>query len=86
MMLYSSGTTGRPKGIKPPLSGRPCRASGMLIADSSAECSGWVTDTPILLAGAPLPRGAVGLATSIQRLGGTIVLMEQFDPAKRSSS
>jgi long-chain acyl-CoA synthetase len=82
-MLYSSGTTGRPKGIKRPLSGfqidDPAGAgavvallSGLFGADASS----------VYLSPAPLYHSApLGFTTGVQTLGGTAVVMERFEPA-----
>jgi fatty-acyl-CoA synthase len=83
-MLYSSGTTGRPKGIKRPLvdiqiddpagmSGVTLLASGLFGMDADAT----------YLSPAPLYHSApLGFTTSIQALGATVVVMERFDAAE----
>ena len=78
-MLYSSGTTGRPKGIKPPLRtgplGEPTPFASLLTG-----LYGFTADT-VYLSPAPLYHAApAGWTTMTQRLGGTAVVMEQFDP------
>lgn len=80
LMFYSSGTTGRPKGIKPPLSGAPFgTAPGMLVALIQGVW-GFGEDT-VYLCPAPLYHAApLGWSTAVQRLGGTVVVMERFDP------
>ncbi|MFO0688074.1 MAG: acyl-CoA synthetase [Myxococcota bacterium] len=82
IMFYSSGTTGRPKGIKPPLSGAAFgETSGGLTLLFQFKYG--VTADSVYLCPAPLYHAApLGWTTSIQRLGGTIVLMERFDAAK----
>ena len=77
-MLYSSGTTGRPKGIKPPLRRSPLGADtpfGSLLVG----LYGFSADT-VYLSPAPLYHAApAGWTTMTQRLGGTAVVMEHFD-------
>ena len=78
-LIYSSGTTGRPKGVKLPLIGGP------LIADTK-----WskryeeiynLTDKSVFLACAPLYHSAPLLfATNSMRRGATIVITKKFTP------
>ena len=79
MMLYSSGTTGRPKGIKRPLSGKTID-DGMMIAALLGGVFGMDADT-VYLSPAPLYHSApIGFNLGVQSLGGTTVIMEKFDP------
>ncbi len=82
IMFYSSGTTGRPKGIKPPLSGAEFGAvSGGLTLLFQFKYG--VGPESIYLCPAPLYHAApLGWSTSVQRLGGSVVLMERFDPVR----
>ena len=78
-MLYSSGTTGRPKGILRPLPEDP-PANHLPIFSFLLKL--WkYRDGMIYLSPAPLyhsaPQAAVGLTI---RSGGTAVIMEKFDP------
>jgi acyl-CoA synthetase (AMP-forming)/AMP-acid ligase II len=78
-MVYSSGTTGRPKGIRLPLPEGEVTASHML-ADLSAQAYGTGPDT-IYLSPAPLYHTApLAYTTSTHRLGGTVVVMPKFEP------
>jgi long-chain acyl-CoA synthetase len=78
-MLYSSGTTGRPKGILRPLTGEPFGTDnpvGPLLTSLMGFASGKVFITP-----APLYHSApLVWSMTVQRIGGTLVLMEHFDP------
>lgn len=80
-MLYSSGTTGRPKGIKPPLARLPLGAPTPF-ASLLTGLYGFTADT-VYLSPAPLYHAApAGWTTMTQRLGGTAVVMERFDPVE----
>ncbi len=82
LMFYSSGTTGRPKGIKPPLSGEQFGTSPGMIVALIQGVWGFDEDT-VYLCPAPLYHAApLGWSTAVQRLGGTVVVMERFDPAE----
>jgi long-chain acyl-CoA synthetase len=77
-MLYSSGTTGKPKGVLRPLVDQPLAQLHPLIA---AFAKFWrFREGQIYLSPAPLYHAApwVGVAGTI-RLGGTAVVMEHFD-------
>jgi fatty-acyl-CoA synthase len=78
LMLYSSGTTGRPKGILNALTG--------LTPDRGASASHLLADifglnrSTIFLSPAPLYHAApTGFAQAVIQAGGTIVLMDRFD-------
>ena len=78
-MLYSSGTTGRPKGIKRPLSGADVGA-GLRLNPLLSGLFGMDADS-IYLSPAPLYHSApLAWTTTTQSLGGTAVVMERFDP------
>jgi acyl-CoA synthetase (AMP-forming)/AMP-acid ligase II len=78
-MVYSSGTTGRPKGIRLPLPEGEVTASHML-AEATSQAYGTGPDT-IYLSPAPLHHTApLAYTTSTHRLGGTVVVMPKFDP------
>lgn len=78
-MLYSSGTTGRPKGIRPPLEkGLPIDADNVLTQIARA-LSGAGEDS-VYLSPAPLYHAApLRWSMTFTRLGATLVVMEKFD-------
>jgi acyl-CoA synthetase (AMP-forming)/AMP-acid ligase II len=80
VMLYSSGTTGRPKGIKRALSGLQIDDPGLMgISMLERHLLGMNEDTRYL-SPAPLYHSApLQWSTGIHELGGTIVVMEKFD-------
>ena len=79
-MLYSSGTTGRPKGIVRPL------PEGSIANDNSPvgglQSALWGFDeNAVYLSPAPLYHSApIGFCQAVQVLGGTVVMMRRFDP------
>ena len=82
-MLYSSGTTGRPKGILRPL------VEGQSIAEDNPAVAGllralWgVDENTVYLSPAPLYHSApVGFCQGMQAVGGTVVMMRRFDPVQ----
>lgn len=78
-LLYSSGTTGRPKGVMPSLPTGPIGA-GTPLTRMGAGLYGMGEDT-VYLSTSPLYHAApLRWAMAVQQLGGTVVLMERFDP------
>jgi acyl-CoA synthetase (AMP-forming)/AMP-acid ligase II len=78
-MFYSSGTTGQPKGILPPLATGDLGAKSFL-TQMLGGMFGFTSDT-VYLSPAPLYHAApAGWSVGTQRLGGTAVVMEHFDP------
>jgi acyl-CoA synthetase (AMP-forming)/AMP-acid ligase II len=78
-MLYSSGTTGRPKGVRVALQGLPIDAPNPLKA-LAAMLFG-LNDKSIYLSPAPLYHAApLRYCMTVQRLGGTVIVMDHFDP------
>jgi long-chain acyl-CoA synthetase len=79
-MLYSSGTTGRPKGVKragAPASGPIDAPNGLMMMGMALY--GWTPDS-IYLSPAPLYHAApLGWSMAVQALGGTVIVMERFD-------
>ena len=78
-MFYSSGTTGRPKGIVPGEVGAALGApSGF--TQLLTGLFGFTRET-VYLSPAPLYHAApAGWTTGTQRIGGTVVVMDHFDP------
>ena len=78
LLQYSSGTTGRPKGIKRELPHvPPAEAPGMM----SALVSFWMTPDSIYLSPAPLYHTAPSVWSMSAQAGGiTTVVLEKFDP------
>jgi long-chain acyl-CoA synthetase len=79
-LFYSSGTTGRPKGVRQPMpealpSLRQPRVEGLARLYGYREGMRYLSPAPMYHA-APL-----GASVSVQRYGGTVVMMERFDPA-----
>jgi acyl-CoA synthetase (AMP-forming)/AMP-acid ligase II len=79
-MLYSSGTTGRPKGVKRPLV--RMRAGQPEVAAAAQALIGMFGIGPDdrYLCPAPLYHAApVGFTSSVLRIGGSVVVMARFD-------
>ena len=78
-MLYSSGTTGRPKGVMQPHKRMPMSGALPLL---ETFCKLYAVDADaIYLSPAPLYHAApLHFCMSILRAGGTVVVMERFDP------
>ncbi len=79
-MLYSSGTTGRPKGVRVALPPEPAIAAPTVLTMLAQGLYRLGPDT-IYLSPAPLYHAApLRWSMTVMRLGGTVVMMQHFDP------
>ncbi len=79
VMLYSSGTTGFPKGVKPPLPDRQVDEPGDPIVAIAERIFG-LGEQDVYLSPAPIYHAApLRWCGMMQALGGTVVLMTKFD-------
>src|SRR5262249_58827875 len=75
--LYSSGTTGRPKGVRPPLRDDPIESSSR-VSMLGQLLYGFDSDM-VYLSPAPLYHAApLRFSMAVHQLGGTVVVMEHF--------
>jgi acyl-CoA synthetase (AMP-forming)/AMP-acid ligase II len=78
-MLYSSGTTGRPKGVLRPFKNEPISNIAPTLVALCIDFCGMATDS-VNLSPAPLYHAApLRFNMMSARLGGTSVIMEKFD-------
>jgi long-chain acyl-CoA synthetase len=79
-MLYSSGTTGFPKGVKAPLPPYQVHQGGDPLLPLFGKVYGWDADT-VYLNPAPLYHAApFRFDGMIHSVGGTVVIMPRFEP------
>lgn len=79
-MLYSSGTTGRPKGIRLPLPEDDSIVASNALVMLAMGVFGLSAES-IYLSPAPLYHAApLRWCQTVHKLGGTVVVMEKFDP------
>lgn len=79
-MLYSSGTTGTPKGIKPEAPGLQVHERGYPVIEMLHRAFG-LDEQSVYLSPAPIYHAApMRWAGAVHAAGGTVVILEQFDP------
>lgn len=81
LMLYSSGTTGRPKGVRRPLSGKPAGDHATALPSVGILMLFGINGEDRYLVPAPLYHAApLIFSAAHHRIGATVVVMRRFDP------
>ncbi|MEX2207683.1 MAG: acyl-CoA synthetase [Myxococcota bacterium] len=80
VMLYSSGTTGKPKGVRRPLPRVPAGHPSVLAGVVGLVSLFGINENDRYLTPAPLYHAApIGFTSSMQRIGATAIVMRRFD-------
>jgi long-chain acyl-CoA synthetase len=81
VMLYSSGTTGRPKGVRRPLTRAPAGDPKATLTSVATTALFGMREGDVYLSPAPLYHAApLAFASAQHRIGATTVIMRRFDP------
>ncbi len=82
IMLYSSGTTGKPKGVRFPLPEDAFGTNVSPLVGLGQALYGWTPDM-VYLSPAPMYHAApVRWSMAVNQIGGTVVIMDRFDAEK----
>ncbi|MEW6272951.1 MAG: acyl-CoA synthetase [Thermodesulfobacteriota bacterium] len=82
-MLYSSGTTGKPKGVRPPLPLDPAGTGAVVLGVAAFTTFFGLEESDTYLCPGPLYHAAPLAFTALQhRIGATALVMDRFDPER----